>query len=121
MATKTHSVVIAAVGDGGVGKTCLLLTFLTGKYPDQYLPGAMEWNSGKSIFPKNYNYQADAKKNPFKGPNNMCPKTTNVLQWNVGRLLKFIYISQNLGGPGPVDPLDPPLIILVAKNSNRFI
>jgi GTPase SAR1 family protein len=41
------SVSVALVGDGGVGKTSLLLSFLSGKCPADYLPGPADWHSGK--------------------------------------------------------------------------
>ncbi|XP_067681696.1 cdc42 homolog [Haliotis asinina] len=44
-ADKQYTVTCTAVGDGGVGKTCLMLTFLTGKYPESYLPGSMDWHN----------------------------------------------------------------------------
>ena len=42
------SIVVAVVGDGGVGKTCLMLTYLSGKYPSQSLPGPADWHSGET-------------------------------------------------------------------------
>jgi len=42
------SVAVAVVGDGGVGKTCLVLSYLSGKYSSEYLPGPADWHSGES-------------------------------------------------------------------------
>ncbi|XP_076441613.1 cdc42 homolog [Babylonia areolata] len=39
------SVVVAVVGDVGVGKTCLLLAYLSGKCPSDYLQGPVDWHS----------------------------------------------------------------------------
>ncbi|KAL8615527.1 hypothetical protein ACOMHN_028190 [Nucella lapillus] len=39
------STTVAIVGDVGVGKTCLLLSYLSGKYPTQHLEGPADWHS----------------------------------------------------------------------------
>ncbi|KAK7469626.1 hypothetical protein BaRGS_00036355 [Batillaria attramentaria] len=39
------SLVVAVVGDGGVGKTCMLLAYMSGKFPTGHVQGAMDWHS----------------------------------------------------------------------------
>lgn len=39
------SLSVAVVGDGAVGKTSLVLAFLSGRYPVDYLPGPVDWHS----------------------------------------------------------------------------
>lgn len=41
----SHSLAVAVVGDSGVGKTCMLLAYLSGKFPTGELTGAMDWHS----------------------------------------------------------------------------
>ena len=50
------SVAVALVGDGGVGKTCLLLSYLSGRCPSEYLPGPADWHSGEVTDPLSFIY-----------------------------------------------------------------
>lgn len=45
VAKASANVSAAVVGDGAVGKTSLVLAFLSGKYPSDYLPGPVDWHS----------------------------------------------------------------------------
>ncbi|XP_066156438.1 ras-like GTP-binding protein RhoL [Euwallacea fornicatus] len=40
--TKLNNIKITAVGDGVVGKTCLLTTYVTGNFPEEYVPTVFE-------------------------------------------------------------------------------
>ena len=41
-AIPDHVIKLVAVGDGAVGKTCLLNVFVNGKFPEQYEPTVFE-------------------------------------------------------------------------------
>jgi len=50
MESKTHAVKITVVGDGGVGKTSLILTYSRDHYPCDYFPGMFENESKRTTF-----------------------------------------------------------------------
>ena len=55
-----HTVKIVAVGDGAVGKTCLLQVFYTGIFPVEYVPTIFE------------NHEFDILENRMKIEGNEC-------------------------------------------------
>ncbi|ODV96616.1 hypothetical protein PACTADRAFT_30703, partial [Pachysolen tannophilus NRRL Y-2460] len=48
-----HSVKIVVVGDGGCGKTCLLVSYTQGKFPELYVPTIFENYVTELISPNN--------------------------------------------------------------------
>lgn len=36
--TEKHTIKCVAVGDGAIGKTCMLVTYSTGEFPTEYVP-----------------------------------------------------------------------------------
>eukprot|EP00339_Tiarina_fusa_P027705 CAMPEP_0117025536 /NCGR_PEP_ID=MMETSP0472-20121206/18857_1 /TAXON_ID=693140 ORGANISM="Tiarina fusus, Strain LIS" /NCGR_SAMPLE_ID=MMETSP0472 /ASSEMBLY_ACC=CAM_ASM_000603 /LENGTH=330 /DNA_ID=CAMNT_0004732285 /DNA_START=12 /DNA_END=1004 /DNA_ORIENTATION=+ len=46
---------VVVVGDGAVGKTCLFITYATGKFPEEYVPTVFE----------NYTHETTYKNEPF--------------------------------------------------------
>lgn len=45
----SHRIKLVVVGDGAVGKTCLLITFATGHFPEEYVPTVFENYCAKMV------------------------------------------------------------------------
>ena len=45
MASDVQNVKVVLVGDGAVGKTCLVMTLTTGRFPELFIPTCISWDN----------------------------------------------------------------------------